>query len=183
MAECWLNSRVNARGGSEQRSALAGIGCLQSAFSKPRDQFDLHCDVHGQFCETDGTAGVASCVAEDIHQQIGASIDNSGSLIESWCDIDHPEDLYDAGDAVKIPAIGSQGGKDGQCSHSRRLSSLFDGKVPSELSTDDVVAVYGTVTGDIHHAVVNYTSEVVARRREDRGKRDAEFLESLIYHM
>jgi hypothetical protein len=156
---------------------------LQSALPKPGDQFDLHCDVEGQFCETHGTAGVTSCVAEDIHEQVGASIDNSRSLIEPWCDIDHPEDFYDAGDAVKIAEIGSQGGEDGQRSHSRRLSSLFDGKVPSDLSADDVVAVYGTVTGDIHDAVVNYTSEVVACGREDRGKRDAEFLESLIDHM
>jgi len=154
-----------------------------SAFPEPGDQFDLHCDVEGQFRETDGTAGVTSCVAEDIHQQVGASIDNRGSLIEPWCDIDHPEDLYDARDAVKIAEIGSQGGEDGQRSHSRRVPSLFDGKVPSELSADDVVAVYGTMPGDIHDAVVNYTSEVVACGREDRGKRDAEFLESLIDHV
>jgi len=161
---------------------LAGIGRLQSGFPEPGDQFDLHCDVEGQFRETDGTASVTSCVAEDIHQQVGASIDHSGSLIESWCDIDHPEDLYDASDAVKIAEIGSQGGEDGQRSHSRRMPSLFDGKVPPELSADDVVAVYGTVTGDIHNTVVNYTSEVAARGSEDRGKRDAEFLESLIDH-
>jgi hypothetical protein len=156
---------------------------LQSVCPKPGDQFDLHCDVEGQLCETDGAAGVTSCVTEDIHQQVGAPIDNSGSLIEPRRDIDHPENFHDPGDAVEIAEIGPQGSEDGKRSQSRRFSSLFERQVPSDLSVDDFFTGYWTVAPDIHDAVVNYTAEVVARGREDRGKRDAEFLESLIDHV
>ncbi len=65
-------------------------------------QLDLYRYVEGQLRESDRTAGVATYIAEDLDQQIRASVDYCRGLVEAGRNIDHPKHLDDAAYAVKI---------------------------------------------------------------------------------
>src|SRR5690606_8558279 len=63
------------------------------------DDLDLTGPVVGHG-ETDGAAGVAAGVTEDLQQQIAAAVDHRGRVVEIRGDVDHAEHFDHAHDVV-----------------------------------------------------------------------------------
>ncbi len=147
-------------------------GCAESG-----DQFDLHCDVKGQLCESDGAAGVPTRFTEDLDEQIGASIDDCRGLVESGRDIDHAEHLDYAGYTVKITQFGLQGGQDRQGSQTGSLFPVLEGQIGAHLAADDFVPADWPVAPDVDQVILDHATEIVARWGKHWGKDDSKLYE------
>src|SRR3954451_16817572 len=80
-------------------------------------QLDLDRDVEGQLGQTDGAARVPAGLAEDLDEQIGATVDDLWRLVEARRDVHHAEHLHDALDAIEITEFGLHRGEDRQRGH------------------------------------------------------------------
>ncbi len=154
----------------------------QSIRRQPSDQLDLHRYVERQLCEPDGTAGMSPGLAENLDEQIGAPVDDRGSLVESGCHVDHSEHLDYSQYPIKVAQLGTQGGKDRQRGQSGGLVRLIESQVGADLPTYEPLSVDRSVTAHVHEVVLDHTSEIVACRWEYPWKHDAQLFEPLCYH-
>ena len=122
------------------------------------------------------------CFAEYIDEQIRASIDHCRRLIESGSDIDHAEYLDDPSDAVEVSQLFLKCRQNRQRREAWRLAPLIEGKIPSDLSTNDAVSIDGSVTSDVDQVAVNDAGQIVPFRRKRLWKDHSKFGQSLSDH-
>src|ERR1700739_4910512 len=104
-------------------------------------------------------------LAEDLHEQIGATIDDLGRIVEVGGGIDHAKQLDDEVDAVERAERITHGGKQTQSDQPRApvafLNADIDVKLAGELFT---VGVAGALTGEIKNVPGKPVRQIIVDR-------------------
>src|SRR6478609_9497396 len=166
--------------GGAGSACVAGLGTISCSRVDRGDELDLHRDVEGELGEADGGPRVTPGVAEHLHEQVGAPVDDGGCPVESGRDIDHAEHLHDAADAVQVAELGTERREDRARRHAGRLHPLLERHVPSDLAGDHPVAGDGTVPTDVDEPTLDHAPHVVPRGREHGRELDPELHQPVV---
>src|SRR3954471_19024533 len=128
---------------------VAAGGTLRIASDDFRDQLDLNSDVERQLGHPDGGAGMAPRVAEDVHQQIAAAVDDAGRVVEAGRAVDHAEQLHDRGHAIQGAELGAQDGQQIRPPPPARVGDLGQGQVAPDLALPEPRRVPRALAGDV----------------------------------
>ena len=126
----------------------------------------------GSSARPTAVTGMASGLAEDLHQQVGTPVDHGRGLVEAGSNIDHAEYLDDALDAIEVAQLGVQRGQNGQPGEAGSPATVFEGDVAAHLPADNGPSTDRSVAAHIDQAVLDHATEVVARQegRPEEGR-------------
>src|SRR5215471_4708400 len=126
------------------------------------DALDLDRNLIGQHDIADGRAGVTPGIAEDLHEQIGAAIDDLRRIVEVRGGIDHAKELDDEIDAVeraeRIAHRGEQAQSDQPCAPVTFLDTDIDAKLAGKLLA---VGVAGALAGEVENVPGNPVGQII----------------------
>src|SRR5579863_10677842 len=122
--------------------------------TEPGDELDLDSDADRQLGQANGCAGMPPGLAEDLDQQIRASVQDRRGLVKAGSHIHHAEDLDDPLDPVEIAKFGLEGSQDRQCRHPRRLAALLQSEITADLATYHQVTRDRTMAAHVYQPLV-----------------------------
>jgi len=169
---------LNKRTGGEwtRRDGVVGEPVCAAAAGASRPSlhfqhgFDFHGDIEGQFRHADGRSGMATRLAEDGDEQVGAAVDHCRRAVEAGRAIHHSEHLHHLAHAVERSENVAHGRQQRQRRQAGRFAAFFGGDRIAHLAAHDPGRAHRPVSGDEEQVAHPLRANVRAHRPRHGGQ-------------